>query len=185
VASAQDILNFWFVESGRKHWFRKSDVFDAKIRARFEEAANDLAANVNIKTPHPWEGDPDKTLALIIALDQFPRNMYRDNKASFAWDGLALGVSERMVDNGHDLKIDQTRRSFCYMPYMHSEKMVDQNRCIELMDERLEGNDNIKHARQHRQIIERFGRFPHRNKVLARESTAEEIKFLEDGGYSP
>lgn len=185
MASPDDILNFWFVESESKDWFKKSDAFDAEIRERFEPVAIDLAANLRARSLHPWEVMPESALALIIALDQFPRNMYRDTIAAFAWDDLALGASSRMVDVGHDLKIDQPRRAFCYMPFMHSEDIANQNRCVDLMDKRLDNKDNHEHAVKHRQLIEKFGRFPHRNDILGRESTIDETMFLKEGGYAP
>lgn len=180
----QDILTFWFIEAGPKSWFTKSDAFDALVRRRFESRAIDLAAKT-AKPPHDWEDRPESTLALIIALDQFPRNMYRDTPAAFAWDDLALGVTNRMVEKGWDLQIPQDRRSFVYMPYMHSEKLTDQNRCVELIASRLDSESNLRHAKAHRMLIERFGRFPHRNDILGRDSTAEEVKFLREGGYAP
>lgn len=185
MATPDDILNFWFEESGPKDWFKKSDAFDAEIRARFESSAIDVAANLRANALHPWEALPEPSLALLIALDQFPRNMYRDTIAAFAWDDLALGAANRMVDVGFDLKIENVRRAFCYMPFMHSEDITDQDRCVALMDERLDGDGNLKHAKQHRELIERFGRFPHRNKILGRKSTAEETAFLKAGGYAP
>lgn len=180
----QDILTFWFSEAGPKAWFTKSDAFDAKVRERFETRAIELAAKITSK-PHKWEDRPESSLALIIALDQFPRNMYRDTSAAFAWDGRARRAAERMIAKGWDLKVAQDRRAFIYMPYMHSENLDDQNRCVELMDSRLEGDSNLRHAKSHRTLIEMFNRFPHRNKILGRESTLEEIEFLENGGYAP
>ncbi len=184
TVSHADITAFWFAEAGPKDWFKKSDAFDAMIRQRFEEAAIDIAASVS-KAPHLWEASPDSTLALIIVLDQFPRNMYRDTPAAFGWDAYALGVSERMIEKGWDLKIPQDRRSFAYMPFMHSERLSNQDRCVALMESRLDNETNVKHAVSHRNLIERFGRFPHRNAILGRASTPEEIEFLENGGYAP
>lgn len=132
-----------------------------------------------------WDAQPDSSLALIIALDQFPRNMYRGTKAAFAFDNAALTQASAMVEKGWDLKIDQSRRAFVYMPYMHSEDMAAQNECVRLMDSRLDNANNLHHAKEHRKVIERFGRFPHRNAVLGRESTAEETAFLKSGGYAP
>lgn len=184
MATDQDILNFWFVESGPKKWFQKSDAFDAQIRTRFEDSAVALARQTS-DGPHIWEDRPDSTLALIIALDQFPRNMYRDTPAAFAWDSLARDVSDRMVDKGWDLKINQDRRAFVYMPYMHAEDLNFQNKCVDMMDQRIDDPSNLHHAKAHRQLIEKFGRFPHRNDILGRQSTEEEAQFLADGGYAP
>jgi uncharacterized protein (DUF924 family) len=184
MEAAKDILAFWFEEAGPKHWYAKSDAFDAKIRSRFEQCAVDLARQC-AQTPHPWEDNPDSTLALIIALDQFSRNMYRDTPAAFAWDPHAKDIAERMIEKGWDIKIDQNRRAFVYLPFMHAETMEDQNRCVDLIDQRIDDPGNLRHAEAHRALIERFGRFPHRNDILGRQSTSEEIKFLADGGYAP
>lgn len=180
IVTPEDILGFWFDEAGPKNWFKQSDAFDAKIRQRFEETTLTLATDIA-----GWDLSPDTMLALIIALDQFPRNMYRRTKAAFTFDDKALGHAEIMTDKGWDLKIDQSRRSFVYMPFMHSEDMSAQNECVRLMDMRLENASNLHHAKEHRKVIERFGRFPHRNDILERESTAEEIAFLKSGGYAP
>ncbi len=180
----QHILSFWFTYAGPKKWYAKSDAFDAEIRAKFEALAIDLAASIS-SGPHKWEGRPDSSLALIIALDQFPRNMYRDTPAAFAWDARALAASNRMIDKGWDLKIPQDRRAFIYMPLMHSEALEDHNRCVELIDSRLDNESSLHHAKAHRSVIEQFGRFPHRNVIIGRDSTEAEIQFLADGGYSP
>lgn len=179
-----DILNFWFVEAGPKTWYKKSDAFDAEIRMKFENISIDLAAKAS-KGPHPWEGRIESSLALIIALDQFSRNMYRDTPAAFAWDSAANEASKRMIDKGWDLSLEQERRAFVYMPLMHSEDISDQNKCVKMMDQRIDDGNSLRHAKAHRELIERFGRFPHRNKILGRESTAAEISFLADGGYAP
>lgn len=182
--NASEILSFWFDEAGSKRWFAKSDAFDAEIRQRFEDVAIRLAAEAG-DAVHAWEAAPRSALALIIALDQFPRNMYRDTPAAFAWDKRALPVANRMVDRGDDLKLSQDERAFAYMPFMHSEDLADQDRCVELMDARLDNESNLRHAIAHRNVIRQFGRFPHRNIILGRESTGAEIAFLDKGGYSP
>lgn len=111
--------------------------------------------------------------------------MYRGTKAAFAFDNRALEQAKAMTDKGWDLKIDQSRRSFVYMPFMHAEDMAAQNECVRLMDMRLDNANNLHHAKEHRKVIERFGRFPHRNAILGRENTAEETAFLKGGGYAP
>lgn len=184
MAKADDILTFWFDEAGPERWYQKSDAFDAEIRARFEAAAIDMAAS-KLQGEHPWEAQPDSMLALIIALDQFPRKMYRGTKAAFAWDPLSLKTAKDMSEKGWDLKIPQDRRTFAYMPFMHSEDMTDQDRCVSLMDSRLDSESSLHHAKEHRKLIRKFGRFPHRNDILGRESTTEEISFLKNGGYAP
>ena len=180
IVSPSDILNFWFDEAGAGKWFQRSDAFDAQIRQRFEETSLSLATDAQ-----GWDENAETSLALLIALDQFPRNMYRGTKAAFAFDDKALGYAQAMADKGWDLKIDQSRRAFVYMPFMHAEDMAAQNECVRLMDMRLNNDNNLHHAKEHRKLIERFGRFPHRNEVLGRKSTAEELAFLKSGGYVP
>lgn len=184
MAGPTDILYFWFEEAGPEKWYQKSDAFDAEIRRRFENIAIKNAASLTAP-PHPWEAEIEGSLALIISLDQFSRNMYRDTAAAYAWDALALGVSQRLIENGWDLKIDQFRRIFAYLPIMHSENLDHQNLSVELCDQRIDNPNNYKHAVEHRKLIKRFGRFPYRNEVLGRKSTDEEIQFLKDGGYVP
>ena len=111
--------------------------------------------------------------------------MYRGTTAAYAFDAKALSHAEAMTDKGWDLKIDMARRSFVYMPYMHAENMSSQDECVRLMDMRLDNESNLHHAKEHRKVIKRFGRFPHRNAILGRESTAEETAFLKNGGYVP
>jgi len=186
VKGPDEILQFWFREEAKRHWFKSTDAFDAEIRREFEETAIQLAADqFGTQSPHTWESQSaDAHLALIIALDQFPRNMYRNTPAAFAWDGFALKAAKRMVSRKTDIHLSQSQRPFAYMPYMHSEARADQDECVRLCDARLEDGNTLKFAEIHRDIIERFGRFPHRNKVLGRETLAEEQAFLDDGGFS-
>lgn len=181
-----DILRFWFSDTAKKHWFRSSDAFDAEIRREFETTAIALAAaQAERKTAHEWEAmGPEAHLALIIALDQFSRNMYRDTPAAFAWDGFALASAKRMIARKTDILISQSQRAFIYMPYMHSENLADQDECVRLSDARLNDAGTLKFAKIHRDIIARFGRFPHRNTILGRETLPEEQAFLDDGGFS-
>jgi len=123
-------------------------------------------------------------LALIIVLDQFSRNMYRGTKAAFAWDDLALNAAQSMVDKGWDLKIPQDKRAFIYMPFMHAENLAAQNECVRLVDSRLNDASTLHHAKEHRKLIDRFGRFPHRNKMVGRTCTLEEERFLGAEGIS-
>ena len=180
MKTPNDILEFWFSAEAKSHWFQSTDAFDALIRKQFEATAIALAAG-----EADWEEAADIALAKIIVLDQFSRNMYRGTKAAFAWDDLALSTAKRMTDKGWDVKIDQDRRSFIYMPFMHSETLTDQEECVRLVDGRLNDNSTLHHAKEHRKVIARFGRFPHRNDILGRASTAEETAFLKGGGYVP
>jgi uncharacterized protein (DUF924 family) len=185
MISPSDILRFWFSETDKKHWFNATDAFDAEIRNRFEVSAMAAASSLLDTTPHGWEASIESSLALILMLDQFPRNMYRGTPGAFAWDSLAVAVAGRMVDKSWDLKTAQERRAFIYMPFMHSEDLAVQDKCVALCDARLEDESTLFHAKAHRKLILEFGRFPHRNKVLGRDSTPAEKAFLDAGGYSP
>lgn len=181
-----DILQFWFSGRAAKQWFKSSDAFDAEIRREFEGTAISVAAaQAERKKAHAWEGEsPEAHLALIIALDQFPRNMYRDTPAAFAWDGFALAAAKRMIARKTDIHLSQEQRPFAYMPFMHSESLADQDECVRLSDARLDDEGTLKFAKIHRDIIAQFGRFPHRNAILGRETLAEEQSFLDEGGFS-
>lgn len=186
VKTAEDILAFWFAPDVKKHWFKSTDAFDARMRQSFEMTAMSLAADqAKPDAPHVWETQgPEAHLALIIALDQFPRNMYRATPAAFAWDQKALAAAKRMVARKTDLLLTQEQRPFIYMPYMHSENLADQDACVTLCDARLVEEGTLKFAKIHRDVIAQFGRFPHRNKFLGRETTPEEQAFLDNGGFS-
>ncbi len=178
VASPAQVLAFWR-EAGEDKWFEKSDDFDRAIRDRFL-ATYEAAASWQLSD---WENTPEGALALVIVLDQFPRNMFRDDPRAFAADPLALAVSERAIASGCDRKIEHALVPFLYMPLMHSEAAADQHRCVDLFEQYGNAN-NLKFAEIHREIIERFGRFPHRNMVLGRSLTPEEVTFLEHGGFA-
>ena len=182
----EDILKFWFSERAAKHWFRSTDAFDAIIRLEFEQTAMSLAAQqAEQNSPHHWETlTPEAHLALIIALDQFPRNMYRETPAAFAWDKYALSAAKRMIERKSDIHLSQEQRPFAYMPYMHSELLADQEECVRLSDARLQDEGTLRAAKTHRDIIAKFGRFPHRNPILGRETLPEEQAFLDRGGFS-
>lgn len=183
MKSASNILDFWFSEPAKKRWFRSTDAFDATIRIDFETMAIALAGDQVLRKS--WETEaPDAHLALLIILDQFPRNMYRDTLGMYAWDGLALASAKRLVKKGEDLQLSQVQRPFAYMPFMHSENLDDQAICVELCDGRLEDENTLKSAITHHDIIKRFGRFPHRNSILGREMTQDEKMFLDNGGFS-
>jgi len=174
------ILHFWFEETPPKRWWVKDPGFDTEIGRRFAGlSAAAVAGEVD------WSEDgPLPALAMILLLDQFPRNLHRDSPAAFAGDAKARAIADRLVRRDWDRDFTQPQRQFAYMPFMHSEDLADQDRCVALIEERLPGHDALKHAHIHRDIIVRFGRFPHRNPVLGRESTAEEIAFLEQGGFA-
>ena len=173
-----DVLAFWRT-AGPDTWFEKVDAFDAEIRARFlityqVAAAGRLAA---------WEDDPEGALALTIVLDQFPRNMFRGDARTYAADPLARAVADRAIARGFDQHFPTIERRFFYLPFEHSENLADQERAVAL--NRAAGDEEgIKYAEIHADIIRRFGRFPHRNRMLGRVTTPEEQAFLDAGGFA-
>lgn len=176
--TAADIVAFWR-EAGPDRWFNKDTDFDAEIRRRFlttheAAAAGQLTA---------WEATAEGALALLILLDQFPRNMFRDSARAFATDPLARAVAAGALLRGFDAQVPADLRTFFYLPFEHAEDMADQERCIALYKAAGDA-DNLKWAELHADIIRRFGRFPHRNAVLGRATTPEEQKFLDEGGFS-
>ncbi len=173
-----EIVAFWR-EAGRKAWFARDDAFDDEIRIRFE--AVHMAASRGDYAD--WTETAESALALILLFDQFPRNLYRGSPHAFATDGLARAVARGAVAAGHDQTIEDELRAFFYLPFEHSEDPADQDRAVALMTP-LSDESYLRYARIHRDIIARFGRFPHRNIAMGRESTAEELTFLAEGGFS-
>ena len=169
----QDILDFWYEEIEPKRWFNSTPALDNEIKQRF----NTLWQMASESQLSHWEASPQGCLALCILLDQFPLNMFRGEAKSFQTEQQAIDIAKRAVENGFDIKIDREQVSFLYMPLMHSEKIEDQNLSVNCFDKRGLG-DNARFARHHRDLIIEFGRFPHRNELLGRENTAEEIDYL-------
>lgn len=175
----RDVLDFWFA-AGKEKWFAKNDAFDAEISSKFKaahEAARDGAYD-------SWLETADGILALIILLDQFPRNMYRGSPDMFAADPKAVSVTRLALEKKVDGEVPQAARQFVYMPLMHSEDLADQELCVKLFKADPGLKENVPYAVDHRDIVARFGRFPHRNAVLGRSTTAEEQAFLDDGGFA-
>jgi len=172
---ADEVLKFWF-ERDRKAWFEKDPAFDAEIRQRFLPHY-ELGAAGKLGS---WKQAPASCLALVVVLDQFARNMFRDSARAFAADALARDAARTILDRGWDLAMTPEERMFAYLPFEHSEALQDQELSLKL----FEGNANFEWARKHWEIIRRFGRFPHRNAALGRESTSEEIQFLRQPGSS-
>jgi uncharacterized protein (DUF924 family) len=187
------ILTFWFGDgyaqrdiAPRAAWFAKDATFDAEIGQRFgaQVAAlldrPDAACPIAAPRDAPWD-----VLAQLIALDQFPRNLYRGDPRAFAGDAAALALARRLVDSGADRLLPGMARTFAYLPFEHSEALAEQDRSLALF-EQLAGEGDfsgaLDYARRHHAIITRFGRFPHRNAILGRESTPEEIAFLRQPG---
>ena len=169
---AAQILNYWFEELQPEAWFRKDEGVDAVIRARFGALYEQLAQIGPEQLTTPLE-----SVAAVIALDQFPRNLFRDSPRAFATDALALSIAQHAIATGLDEPLTQQQRLFLYMPFQHSEDRAVQARSIELFT-RLGLQDNLDYAHRHKKIIDRFGRFPHRNAMLGRESTTEELRFV-------
>ena len=178
IADPKDVLAFWH-GAGPDKWFAKDDAFDVACRERFlatyEAAAAGLLSD--------WEATPEGTLALVIVLDQFPRNMFRGDARTFATDPLVRAVADRALVRGIDRDMVLSDRQFLYLPFEHSELLSDQERACALFRATGDG-ELIKWAELHIEIIRRFGRFPHRNKALGRDSTVEEQVFLEKGGFT-
>lgn len=175
---AASVVAFWR-EAGPDRWFGKDEAFDAEIARRFgplqqQAAAGELAA---------WRGRPESALALVILLDQFPRNMFRGSARAFATDAAAREVADDALARGFDKEVGPELGPFFYLPFMHSEDLADQERCIALY-EAIGDEDGAEWARIHEEIIRRFGRFPHRNPALGRDTTSEEKAFLDGGGFA-
>lgn len=169
----KDVLDFWFSAPMRANWFEKNEAIDTQIREKFLLAYEDAR---NDKMEH-WKQQAESALALTIIFDQFPRNMFRGSPRAFESDGLARDIAIQALDHDFDQQLTAEQRQFLYLPLMHSENLADQRRSVELY-EKLADPLSLDFARQHLEIIERFNRFPHRNQVLGRESTPEEIEFL-------
>lgn len=181
MANPEDILAFWLDEVRPKGWYGGGPELDETIRERFLgdwQRAMDGAYAM-------WLTYPSGSLAYIILVDQFPRNMFRDDARAFSSDHIALAAAKLSISHGFDMKIDEPARQFFYMPLMHSECLSDQDRCVRLMKTRMPatGAENLKHAKAHREVIRQFGRFPYRNEVLSRSTTEPEAAFVGAGGY--
>ncbi|HET7930055.1 MAG TPA: DUF924 family protein [Rhodanobacteraceae bacterium] len=171
------MVDYWRT-AGPAHWFAKDGNFDRDTRDRYLALHEAVASGAL----HDWEATPAGALALLILLDQFPRNAFRGTSRMYATDPLARGVARRMVSARFDLAIPSALRVFCYLPFAHSESVDDQRRSIEL--HRALGDPWLGHALRHQSIIEQFGRFPHRNAILGRVTTPAEQAYLDHGGFA-
>ncbi len=178
TASPADVVTFW-CEAGYEKWFKKDEAFDRQIKERFA-ATHQAGAEGQLSE---WSRTPDGALALILVLDQFSRNLFRDSAKAFAQDPIAAKLAADALDAGFDRQVDPELQMFFHMPFMHSEAIADQERCIALCHCHG-GADALKYAHLHEQIIRRFGRFPHRNAVLGRHTTSAEQAFLDGGGFA-
>jgi uncharacterized protein (DUF924 family) len=173
----QPILHFWFTELTPKHHFAKDAALDETIRTRFG-ATLEAAARCELFT---WRATPEGRLAEVLVLDQFSRNVYRDTGRAFAQDALALARAQELVASGQDRSLPLAQRSFAYMPYMHSESALVHTQAVALFAQ-PGMEDTLRFELMHQSIIDRFGRYPHRNAILGRESRPEELSFLSEPG---
>ena len=178
-ARIEEVLKFWFDELSPDDWFEGEEAVDSHIRERFQELHEALREQV----PEIWRSSARGCLAAVIVLDQFPRNMYRGTSRAFAADGAAHSLAKEALMRGFDRELPIDERKFLYLPFEHSENPADQVRSIELFGS-LENELDLYYARRHKEIIDRFGRFPHRNAVLGRISSPEEIEFIKEPGSS-
>lgn len=181
MAGPEEVLAFWLDEVGDTGWYKDDAELDAEIRVRFERtwrAAQEGPLSL-------WLTYPSGVLAYVILTDQFPRNMFRGSAKAFSTDRVAKAAAKAAVHKNWDLKIDEPARQFFYMPFMHSENLCDQEQCIRLVLDRMPetGANTLLHARAHREVIRQFGRFPYRNGMLSRTTTAPEADYVSSGGY--
>lgn len=172
-----DILSFWR-DAGYDRWFGKDDAFDARIHARFADLHHAAAAG----HLDDWQSTDDGALALVIVLDQFPRNLFRGTPQAFATDAKARGIATRAIDRGADHRVDPQLRPFFYLPLMHAEHLDAQERCVAL-NQAYGDAKQLAFAIEHRDNIARFDRFPHRNAVLGRDTSPDEQAYLDGGGF--
>ena len=172
-ASPQAILDTWFSERAKPLWFRSTEAFDRELAERFGATVEAALAG---RLQH-WADTPTGALALVIVLDQLPLNIYRGRARAFAGEAKAREIAARAIERGDDTGLNQEQKVFLYLPFMHSENLADQDRAVALF-ETAGLKENLRYARHHRDIVRRFGRFPHRNAILGRESTPQELKYL-------
>lgn len=178
TATPVDIIGFWRA-AGPEKWFAKSHGFDESIRLKFEPSHHRAARGEF----DAWAVTADGALALLILLDQFPRNLWRNSGHAFATDSKARTIARAAIEAGFDRQVEPAMRNFFYLPFEHSEDLADQDYCLALATEAGDAQ-SLQYAKIHRDIIVQFGRFPHRNAALGRTSTPEEQKFLDDGGFA-
>jgi uncharacterized protein (DUF924 family) len=177
--SPRDVLDFWR-GVGREGWFERSDALDAEIRERFKALHEEAASGALDR----WAGTPEGALALLVLFDQFSRNLHRGSPRAFACDAYAREIADAAIARGFDRQVEPELRAFFYLPFMHSESFADQARSVALCHSLHAADDTLFYARDHADIIRRFGRFPHRNPALGRHTTPAENAFLEGGGFS-
>ncbi|MEJ8835875.1 DUF924 family protein [Ramlibacter sp. AN1133] len=172
-----EVLRFW-EDAGPRRWFKPDADFDARFREGFLAAHEAAAAGAM----DPWLASAEGALALVLLLDQFPRNAFRGTARMYATDAKARAAADLAIRAGFDRTVPQELRQFFYLPFMHSEQLADLDRCVTLNEQ--VGGESLRYARHHRDIVARFGRFPHRNAILGRPSTPDEERFLGEGGFA-
>lgn len=180
--TSEDVVSFWIDKVGPDGWYIQDKELDEAILSTFR---NTWEAASEGKLDH-WILRPEGALALMVVLDQFPRNMFRGSEQAFSTDRLALCKAKKAIAMGHDLCVNEPERQFFYLPLMHSECLTDQERCVRLILTRMPktGAMNLPHAKEHREVIRKFGRFPYRNLALGRTTTDAEANFLQQHGYA-
>lgn len=169
----ESIIVFWYSDRSRKHWFNSTPAFDEELRTRFEQVYTSAAKH----QLNDWQTTAIGALALVILLDQIPLNIFRGKPESFATEANARTIAQYAIDNKLDIQLTDEQKLFLYMPFMHSEYLPDQHTAIALF-EKAGLHDNARYAHHHCDIVKRFGRFPHRNKILGRNSTQAELAYL-------
>ncbi len=177
ICTPEEVYSFWFEECGRKDWFGGGAELDDEIKARFRETHLALASGAGGE----WNSTPENRLAMIVVLDQFPRNIYRGTALAFATDGLALAQAEQAIQVGGDKRVPEEFRIFFYLPFEHAEDISHQDRSVALFTELGDG-EYLDYAQRHRDVIATYGRFPHRNQALGRPSTDAEARYLAQPG---
>lgn len=182
MVTPEQVLTYWVDEIGPEGWYSGGEDLDAQVREKFLDAWTEARAGAC----GLWLTSPVGVLGYIVLTDQLPRNMHRGTAESFATDKSARAAAKIAIERDWDLRIQEPVRQFFYMPLMHSENLIDQDRCCRLIKSRMPegGLDSLRHARAHRQIIRQFGRFPFRNAALGRKTTAAENDWMADGGYA-
>ena len=179
MMTPDQVLAFWLEELTEKDWYVGGAALDARIASGFADAVADARAGGFID----WQANPRGSLAYLILTDQMSRNIHRDTALAFACDPFAHAAADRALFHNWDQRIPGAARQFFYLPFMHAETMADQNRSVACFATRFDDADNLVHARAHREVIRRYGRFPTRNAALGRESSAAELAYLASGGY--
>lgn len=169
----RSIIEFWFSDKVKSKWFNSSIEFDKEIKSNYENIWLEILRGEN----KSWQDNAEGCLALVIILDQFPLNMFRGEVKSFSSEAMSIKVTKIALEQGFDKEIDKDKVSFLYMPLMHSENIEDQNLSVTLFEE-AELPDNLRFAKHHQEIVKKYGRFPHRNEILNRESSQDEIDYL-------